>query len=224
MQFLTTTRKLKLHKNISYYNHYNLYGVQLYPNKTTCPSATKECMASCLVHSGMGKMPNVIKARKHRTSFYFQFPKLFNKLLSEEITKAKTKHFKQKEMIAVRLNTFSDLDTNHALLNEHKDVIFYDYTKRRDKLDEYIEMRPENYHITFSYSGRNMEDCLHALENDVSVTVVARTKKVVEHLFKGYRVIDGDDHDLRFMDEKGVIVWLRPKGVKKTISNDFIND
>jgi len=221
MKLLTTNKKLQLHKSIPNLAHYNVYGVQLYPNKTLCPSATKECMASCLVHSGMGRMPNVIKARKERTSLYMKDKNKFFNTLNMELYKEK-RRLKGMERIAVRINTFSDVDLDRRLLREHEDIIFYDYTKRRDKLEEYIEMRPENYHLTFSYSGDNLDDCLYALENNVSVTVVARTLKAVEHLFKGFRVVDGDNHDLRFLDEKGVIVWLRPKGVKKTVTNNFI--
>jgi hypothetical protein len=32
--------------------------------------------------------------------------------------------------------------------------------------------------------------------------------------WNGYRVIDGDEHDLRHLDPKGVVVGLSPKGSK----------
>jgi hypothetical protein len=36
--------------------------------------------------------------------------------------------------------------------------------------------------------------------------------KSLPRAYKGIQVIDGDLHDLRFLDEKGVIVGLRAKG------------
>ena len=37
----------------------------------------------------------------------------------------------------------------------------------------------------------------------------------------GYRVIDGDKHDYRFLDERGVVVGLRAKGEAKYKDIDF---
>jgi hypothetical protein len=36
------------------------------------------------------------------------------------------------------------------------------------------------------------------------------------------KVIDGDRHDLRFLDPKGVIVGLVAKGVGRNLNNKFI--
>jgi hypothetical protein len=40
--------------------------------------------------------------------------------------------------------------------------------------------------------------------------------------FLGFPVIDGTEHDLRFMDPKGVIVGLVPKGKAKTDDTGFV--
>jgi hypothetical protein len=40
--------------------------------------------------------------------------------------------------------------------------------------------------------------------------------------FLGFPVIDGTEHDLRFMDPKGVIVGLVPKGKAKHDTSGFV--
>jgi hypothetical protein len=42
--------------------------------------------------------------------------------------------------------------------------------------------------------------------------------------FKGVPVVDGDKHDLRFLDEKGVIVGLKAKGKAVTDQSGFVID
>ena len=43
--------------------------------------------------------------------------------------------------------------------------------------------------------------------------------------FQGRRVIDGDQHDLRFLDPAGVIVGLIAKGsAKKAAAGGFVNE
>jgi hypothetical protein len=43
--------------------------------------------------------------------------------------------------------------------------------------------------------------------------------------FQGKRVIDGDKHDLRFLDPRGVVVGLLAKGsAKKAAAGGFINE
>ena len=40
--------------------------------------------------------------------------------------------------------------------------------------------------------------------------------------WKGKKVIDGDRHDLRFLDPSGVIIGLIAKGAGRKINNKFI--
>lgn len=47
------------------------------------------------------------------------------------------------------------------------------------------------------------------------------SSRVPEH-FKGYRVIDGDAHDLRFLDPKGVVVGLKAKGAARRDTSGFM--
>ena len=43
---------------------------------------------------------------------------------------------------------------------------------------------------------------------------MAGWKNGLPKTYLGFRVINGDSHDLRFLDPKGVIVGLSPKGNK----------
>jgi hypothetical protein len=42
--------------------------------------------------------------------------------------------------------------------------------------------------------------------------------------WNGYKVIDGTKHDLRFLDEKGVVVGLLAKGDAKHDMSGFVVD
>lgn len=76
-----------------------------------------------------------------------------------------------------------------------------------------------NVHFTFSYSGKNWNFCKLVLDRGGNVAVPFACKKLPK-VYKGYEVINGDEHDLRYMDgKKGVIVGLIAKGGKGKIEN-----
>ena len=62
-----------------------------------------------------------------------------------------------------------------------------------------------------------MADCIEALSNGVNVAVVFALKKSqpLPEIWNGYRVVSGDTTDLRFTDERGVVVGLYAKGAAK---------
>ena len=83
----------------------------------------------------------------------------------------------------------------------------YDYTKIAARV-----LRPfDGYDLTLSYSGHNWDDCQSVLEmgGRVSMVFVGRFPKKLY----GYRVVNGDVHDLRFLNPKNCIVALKLKGV-----------
>lgn len=88
----------------------------------------------------------------------------------------------------------------------------YDYTKwpLRSR-----KKRPENYHLTYSASEDTTDREIHDyLGQGINVAVLLRVKKGVPlpTEWHGFPVIDGDVHDFRPDDPKGVIVGLRAKG------------
>lgn len=94
------------------------------------------------------------------------------------------------------------------------DVQFYDYTKRANRRD-----LPANYHLTFSLSEDNDERAQIALENGLNVAAVFRA---LPETFLGRKVVDGDESDLRFKDERGVIVGLKAKGDARKDTSGFV--
>ena len=81
-----------------------------------------------------------------------------------------------------------------------------------------------NYDLTFSYSGHNWSACEEILDNKSGRVAVVFEKSLPE-TYKGYKVVDGDAYDMRYVDEQGVIVGLKFKRVKNKVektNNAFI--
>jgi len=84
-------------------------------------------------------------------------------------------------------------------------VQFYDYTKNHFRFNSVL---PANYHLTFSRSEANEEQVERILARGYNVAVVF--DELPEN-YKGYTVINGDLSDLRFEDQKNVVVGLKYK-------------
>ena len=191
--------------------------------KNVCPKASPEWAAACLNTSGRGQMGSVQKARINKTKYFWTNKNGFLHDLSLEIQQLKKRAANQGYKFAVRLNGTSDLpfhrmkvDGGGSLMEIHQDVQFYDYTKVLNYLDHDLE----NYHQTFSDSGRNLADIKKAIKKSVNVAVVF--KDVLPRIWMQKKVINGDKHDLRFKDPAGVIVGLIAKGLGRNINNRFI--
>ena len=101
----------------------------------------------------------------------------------------------------------------------------YDYTKNPIRMKVYLAGKlPKNYHLTFSLSENNKTEALDILSKGGSVAVVFDTKKgqPLPDTWNGYKVIDGDLSDLRFLDEAGVVVGLRAKGKARKAKLGFV--
>ena len=191
--------------------------------KNVCPKASEECVAACLNTSGRGQMSSVQKARLDKTNLFWTNKNAFLWQLSREIEQLKKRAARQGFKFAVRLNGTSDLawhrmkvDGGGTLHELHPDVQFYEYTK----VLNYLNHDHKNLHVTFSDSGRNNADIVAAIRSGHNVAVVFKDKLPKKYLNK--RVINGDEHDLRFKDPRGVIVGLVAKGLGRNINNKFI--
>ena len=186
-----------------------------------CPSASLGCMAMCLNTAGRGQMQMVQKVRIARTLFLKENPKAFQKQLESEVEKVINSARKASMIPAFRVNGTSDLPKLALpLVEKFKDVQFYDYTK----LPKAWTRIQDNYDITFSRSETNEKECLDALAHGINVAVVFSTKKgeKLPDEYLGHEVINGDEHDLRFLDKKGVIVGLTAKGKAKKDTSGFV--
>jgi hypothetical protein len=81
---------------------------------------------------------------------------------------------------------------------------------------------PENYHLTFSRKEDNDGFVENVLERGGNVAVVFR--KELPLTWKGKKVVNGDETDLRFLDEKNVVVGLKAKGKGRKNQSGFIVD
>lgn len=174
----------------------------------TCPMASPECLDLCLFRAGRAEFtPSIIQARVNRTLRYFSNPAEFIADLESDICKLQ-KEAKSRGLIpAIRINGTSDIaKLAMELADRHRDVQFYDYTKLGKP---WLRVRA-NYHLTFSHSGHNLVQCIQALEHGINVAVVFSGS--LPETWNGYKVVNGDESDLRFLDAKGVVVGLKLKG------------
>jgi hypothetical protein len=186
-----------------------------------CSHSTKACRSSCLAYSGhMGLTALVNNAQHKRTLFYYFFKEEFFKHLKLEIDIAQLIANQTSSKLAIRLNGTSDIDFREFILN-NPSITFYDYTK----VPFYFKDKPVNHDLTFSFSGYNWPICENVLKSGHNISVVFL--KTVPLEYKGFKVISGDNTDLRFLDEKGCIVGLKYKTSRKALnilSSDIENN
>lgn len=207
-----------------------------------CPQASKGCIAACLNTAGRGgiikkgETTNAIqRARLARTVLYFTDRPAFMAQLVKEIEAFERRAVRNKLRPAVRPNGTSDIPwervpcvrdgvTYPNIMAAFPDVQFYDYTKVTKRAlafgaGPWIAEMPRNYHLTFSLTEDNYDDAYTVLRYNVSVAAVFY--KLPEK-FMGARVVDGDESDVRFKDDRGVIVGLKAKGKARKDASGFV--
>ena len=178
----------------------------------TCASSSEGCRNACLHASGNPVfMSQKTLGRTNRTLFYFKERAKFLSMASKELRNFEILCKKHGLKPVVRLNTTSDIMwENHSLIQNFKNIQFYDYTKHFKRMMKYLRGElPSNYHLTFSLNEKNHDECLEVLKCGGNVAMVFRNTP--PETYKGYKVISGDDHDLRFLDDKNVVVGLKEK-------------
>jgi hypothetical protein len=178
--------------------------------RSLCPFATPGCARSCFADFDRLAWPKVKRAAVARTLLLGREPELFQALLRADI--ARELALANGLPLVVRLNVVSDVAWERecpGLFADFPTVQLMDYTKDISRIVDLA--RPANYHLTFSRSEANEEDCRRALAARHCVTAIFR-KPPYPATFWGYPVIDGDRDDLRFLDPAPCIVALRAKG------------
>lgn len=206
---------------------------------TVCPFAEKAgCAASCLVSAGRGAFDNVKQARQRKRDLFDNDLQAFMLALIQDVKKLVKKAEKLGLVPAVRLNGTSDvvwekikIETagNATIFECFPDVQFYDYTKIPNR-----DLSIDNYHLTFSISGElayrpiMKKAFSHGFK---SYAIVYNGDEALDSALKaGFWPIDGDAHDLRFIDNESLdytasmptIAILKPKGKAKKETNGFI--
>lgn len=212
-----------------------------------CPQRSKGCTAACLHTAGNpAHMPGKGRARIARTKFYFEDRENFLIILCAEIGALHDKAKAEGKQPAVRLNATSDIPWERvkcpgfacSIVDAFPGVAFYDYTKitKRALASVTDPKWPPNYRLTFSATEDNHEAVWEVIGTGCNVAMVFATRPKqplpTEYVFGGrsawdpipvvYPVIDGDEHDFRPLDPKGVIVGLRAKGDARKDKTGFV--
>jgi hypothetical protein len=178
-----------------------------------CPMASNGCASACLFESGFGGIyTNVKQGRIEKTEFYLSNRIAFLDKLVVEISKLEKK-FKDSEFtLAIRLNGTTDISyekqitsNGKTIFDTFKNIQFYDYTKNYTRFKKVL---PSNYHLTFSRSEINNDIAMDLLSKGNNVAMVFDTLPTE---YKGYKVVNGDENDLTFLQPKGVILGLKYK-------------
>ena len=195
----------------------------------SCPMAGQaSCVDACLYSAGRGAFNNVQAARMRKTEWYYRDRESFMRQLRTDIFKFQAYCDKRGIQPCVRLNGTTDIRWETVKLDGQNifdwfpSVQFYDYTKISNRKTKDIF----NYHLTWSYSGANIQyaDKLQdALDNGMNAAVVFRKEYKLPQ-WRGINVTDGDKDDLRFLDPINSIVALYAKGKAKKDTTGFVVD
>ena len=178
-----------------------------------CPMAEQAgCVEGCLNSAGMGKFSNVQKARIAKTAWFNLDPKGFIDALAKDVDRFANWAIRKGLVPVIRPNGTSDIRfERYGIIERFPELQWYDYTKLHNR-----KGIPENYSLTWSYSGASkaysdrLGDVIKSGMN--AAAVFKGPSKSLPRAYKGIPVIDGDKHDLRFLDPLGVIVGLKAKG------------
>lgn len=189
--------------------------------KSLCPHSTEACRAGCLYSAGRGRTPRVQNARLRRTRWFLENRDGFLDQLVGELMMMQEGADAHGLKLAVRLNGTSDILWERELMEEGRSLFdlfpratFYDYT-RTPAAHRKV---PPNWRLTFSLADDPLERAVEHLRAGRSVAAVAPLAEkewvggwieVGEHVVT---VMDGDEHDLRFLDPAPALVLLSPKG------------
>jgi hypothetical protein len=223
MKLLATNYKLE--KSVP---GWKITGLSLAPHTmaggpTVCPYSTVECRAVCLgTETGLNVLATALAAKVKRTKLWQQHPERFKTQLASEIQRARRSAHALGLKLAVRLNVYSDVRWEHEfpeLFEAFHDVQFYDYTKWPGRLE-----RPENYHLTYSYTGTNASKLTASEYLRVGINSAVIFPGELPAWFEppwpatGFlQVVNGDANDFRPADPTPAVVGLKFKGPKANL-------
>lgn len=226
------------HKHEKAYKYNVLvYTLYLSPGKMSgyevCPGRNKECTKFCLNKSGRNrgcfKNNRINNSRIKKTRLIFENREFTTRWMIEEIKSGIEKAKRIGYNFSIRLNNTSDISpedfyiiengTKLNILQIFPDVTFYDYTKVAERIE--LLKKYKNYDLTYSYNGYNLNTCKTMLKNNIRVAMVF--KKVPDY-YIGYKVINGDNYDMRYNDDPNIIIGLKYKkvGVKLDENIKFV--
>lgn len=191
----------------------------------TCPAASNGCKMNCLNTAGRGRFDNVQQARIRKTKMFFTQRQEFLDILVKDIKALIKKASKDNKQPVIRLNGTSDIAWENIevidglnIFDIFPNVQFYDYTKRPDRI---INNDYPNYHLTFSVNEINIKVAYKLLNLGYNAAIVF--KDIIPNNYAFRKVINGDNHDLRFLEGyQGAIIGLKAKGKAKKDTTGFV--
>lgn len=218
---INSSAKISKNKKVNNYTYVLYLAPASASGYNVCPHSTPECRLGCLATSGRVKietyagMNTIQAARAKKTRLLFEEQEFFMRWLVAELQSGVEKAARDGYAFSARLNGTSDIEWENYKLDGKTvfqlfpDVQFYDYTKNAGRM---LKPIAPNYHLTFSYSGRNEEVSKKVLAKGQNVAVVFDTADFPE-TWNGYPVINGDLTDYRPLDGEGVVVGLKWKKI-----------
>lgn len=197
-------------------------------------------------------MAQKFNSRNDKTRAYFTARPEFMALIVFEIAALARKAAAANMESGIRLNATSDIAWERVpvtidgesfpnVMAAFPDVQFYDYTKVTKRAlswargtDASGRAWPENYHLTFSKTEENDSAVIAVLKAGGNVAIVFDKAPEYVQTSQGalvsaggpnsadWLVIDGDSHDYRPADPRGVIVGLKAKGLAKKDESGFV--
>lgn len=231
MHLLSVNQDTKTQKGVKY--GYLTAVLYLAPGnisgKNLCPNASPGCLASCLFTAGRAAQFKPINiARVRRSKEFLADRQDFLIRLLEDIDQLDRRSAKRGLIPCVRLNGTSDVAWESIqldlaglnLMDLCPHIQFYDYTKSFRRAHAHaMGQLPKNYHLTFSRSETNQEQCIILAKAGANIAAVF--DKVPDTCWNR-PVVDGDLSDLRFLDPKGSIVGLKAKGKARKDKSGFV--
>jgi hypothetical protein len=188
-----------------------------------CPWASRGCSRACLYTAGRGgAFPSIPRARIRKTRWLYVDRRGFLEQLHRDIDSLARRAKRLGLQPAVRLNATSDLPWETKAFGQvpqhHSGVTHYDYTRSIRRL---LRDKPPNYSLLFSRGEHNEQVCRRALAAGYNVAVVFDEVPAGD-TYLGYPVIDGDQDDLKFLDERPRVVGLYAKGRARRDHSGFV--
>jgi hypothetical protein len=101
-----------------------------------------------------------------------------------------------------------------------RNVVFYDYTKIRQKAGRRVLPSGHRYTVAFSRSESNELEAVEVLRSGGIAAVVF---KDMPKTWNGFRVVDGDSRDDLMLDVRGaVVLGLKAKGQARRDKSGFV--
>jgi hypothetical protein len=201
---------------------------------TVCAWSTPGCRASCLNTAGRSQITGPLdegtlqlymihRSRTGKTLEWINDRQGYADRLVKELVNLEERAIKKGYQPVARLNGTSDIPWENWIdMEALPNVQFYDYTKSYDRMQKWLRgTLPSNYYLTYSNNEYTTNAERHfILAKGGTVAVVFRDE--VPWAWHGRDVINGDEHDFRFRDPKGVYVGLTAKGRAKKDDTGFV--